>query len=93
MSVEKALQLAKDHGAKYVDIMFGDMFGTLQHFTIVARRTLQGFANEGRHIFRANLKDLVFNRLRACRAEFVRRHVAAFVELIRLPHMFNASHR
>jgi glutamine synthetase len=38
MSVQKALQLAKDHGAKYVDIMFGDMFGTLQHFTIVARR-------------------------------------------------------
>jgi glutamine synthetase len=38
MSVEKALQLAKEHGAKYVDIMFGDMFGTLQHFTITAHR-------------------------------------------------------
>ena len=39
MSVDKALQLAKDHGAKYVDIVFGDMFGTLQHFTITARES------------------------------------------------------
>jgi len=47
MSVEKALQLAKDHGAKYVDIMFGDMFGTLQHFTIVARRLEASLFEEG----------------------------------------------
>ncbi len=38
MSVDQALQLAKDHGAKYIDIMFGDLFGTLQHFTITAHR-------------------------------------------------------
>ena len=47
MSVEKALQLAKDHGAKYVDIMFGDMFGTLQHFTITARRLEAELSEEG----------------------------------------------
>jgi len=47
MSVEKALQLAKDHGAKYVDIMFGDMFGTLQHFTITARRLTADLFQEG----------------------------------------------
>lgn len=47
MSVEKALQLAKDHGAKYVDIMFGDMFGTLQHFTITARRLTADLFTEG----------------------------------------------
>ena len=47
MSVEKALQLAKDHGAKYVDIMFGDMFGTLQHFTIVARRLEAALFEDG----------------------------------------------
>ncbi|HAT11238.1 MAG TPA: type I glutamate--ammonia ligase [Planctomycetes bacterium] len=47
MSVEKALQLAKDHGAKYVDIMFGDMFGTLQHFTIVARRLEASLFEDG----------------------------------------------
>jgi glutamine synthetase len=47
MSVEKALQLAKDHGAKYVDIMFGDLFGTLQHFTITARRLEASLFTEG----------------------------------------------
>ncbi len=47
MSVEKALQLAKDHGAKYVDIMFGDIFGTLQHFTIVARRLEASIFEDG----------------------------------------------
>jgi len=47
MSVEKALQLAKDHGAKYVDIVFGDMFGTLQHFTITARRLTAELFTEG----------------------------------------------
>jgi glutamine synthetase len=47
MSVDKALQLAKDHGAKYVDILFGDMFGTLQHFTIVARRLEASLFEEG----------------------------------------------
>ena len=47
MSIEKALQLAKDHGAKYVDIMFGDMFGTLQHFTITAHRLTKDLFEEG----------------------------------------------
>ncbi|MCX8039596.1 MAG: type I glutamate--ammonia ligase [Planctomycetota bacterium] len=47
MSIEKALQLAKDHGAKYVDIMFGDMFGTLNHFTITARRLTPELFEEG----------------------------------------------
>ncbi|MEK7413727.1 MAG: type I glutamate--ammonia ligase [Planctomycetota bacterium] len=47
MSVAKALQLAKDHGAKYVDIMFGDMFGTLQHFTITARRLEASLFEDG----------------------------------------------
>jgi len=47
MSVEKALQLAKDHGAKYVDIVFGDLFGTLQHFTITARRLTKELFEEG----------------------------------------------
>ena len=47
MSVEKALQLAKDHGAKYVDVMFGDMFGTLQHFTITARRLEPALFEDG----------------------------------------------
>lgn len=47
MSVEAALKLAKDHGAKYVDIMFGDMFGTLQHFTITARRLEASLFEEG----------------------------------------------
>ncbi len=47
MSVAKALQLAKDHGAKYVDIMFGDIFGTLQHFTIVARRLEASIFEDG----------------------------------------------
>ena len=47
MSVQKALQLAKDHGAKYVDIVFGDMFGTLQHFTITARRLEASLFEEG----------------------------------------------
>jgi glutamine synthetase len=47
MSVEKALQLAKDSGAKYVDILFGDMFGTLQHFTITARRLTKELFEEG----------------------------------------------
>jgi glutamine synthetase len=47
MSVQKALQLAKDHGAKYVDIMFGDLFGTLQHFTINATRLTPELFEEG----------------------------------------------
>ena len=47
MSVETALQLAKDHGAKYVDIQFGDMFGTLQHFTITSRRLTAELFTEG----------------------------------------------
>lgn len=47
MSVVKALKLAKDHGAKYVDIMFGDMFGTLHHFTIHARRLTPDLFEEG----------------------------------------------
>jgi len=46
MSVEKALKLAKEHGAKYVDIMFGDRFGTLQHFTITARRLVADLFTE-----------------------------------------------
>ncbi len=47
MSVANALQLAKDHGAKYVDIMFGDLFGTLHHFTITARRLTADLFEEG----------------------------------------------
>jgi glutamine synthetase len=47
MSVDKALQLAKDHGAKYVDIVFGDLFGTLQHFTITAHRLTKDLFDEG----------------------------------------------
>ena len=46
-AVETALKLAKDHKAVYVDIMFGDMFGTLQHFTITARRLTAGLFDEG----------------------------------------------
>jgi glutamine synthetase len=47
MSVAKALQLAKDHGAKYVDIMFGDLFGTLQHFTITGKRLTAELFEDG----------------------------------------------
>ncbi len=46
-AVDKALQLAKDHGAKYIDIMFGDLFGTLQHFTITARRLEASLFEDG----------------------------------------------
>ena len=45
--VQKALQIAKDHGAKYVDVMFGDLFGTLQHFTITARRLEASLFDDG----------------------------------------------
>jgi len=38
MSIDNVLQLAKEHDVKYVDIMFGDMFGSLNHFTIPASR-------------------------------------------------------
>lgn len=47
MSIETALQLAREHDVKYVDIMFGDMFGTLQHFTIPASRLNAELFEEG----------------------------------------------
>ena len=47
MSIESALQLAREHDVKYVDIMFGDMFGTLQHFTVPASRLDSDLFEEG----------------------------------------------
>ncbi|TVR44943.1 MAG: type I glutamate--ammonia ligase [Planctomycetota bacterium] len=47
MSIETALQLAREHDVKYVDIMFGDMFGTLQHFTVPATRLDSDLFEEG----------------------------------------------
>ena len=47
MSIESAIQLAREHDVKYVDIMFGDMFGTLQHFTVPATRLDAELFEEG----------------------------------------------
>ena len=47
MSVENALQLAREHDVKYVDIMFGDMFGILHHSTVPASRLDAELFEEG----------------------------------------------
>ncbi|TVR12621.1 MAG: type I glutamate--ammonia ligase [Planctomycetota bacterium] len=47
MSVETALQLAREHDVKYVDIMFGDMFGILHHSTVPVARLDHELFEEG----------------------------------------------
>ena len=37
MKPADVLKLAQDNDIKFVDLMFGDMFGALQHFTIPVR--------------------------------------------------------
>jgi glutamine synthetase len=38
MNVKDVIKLAEENGVKFVDLCFGDMFGSLQHFTIPASR-------------------------------------------------------
>jgi glutamine synthetase len=36
MSVDRILKMIKDHEVRFVDLQFGDMFGTLHHFAVPA---------------------------------------------------------
>ncbi|MHC5067161.1 MAG: type I glutamate--ammonia ligase [Planctomycetota bacterium] len=37
MSVDNVFQLIKDKGVQFIDVQFGDLFGTLHHFTLPAK--------------------------------------------------------
>lgn len=38
MNAKDVIKLAEENGVKFVDLCFGDMFGSLQHFTVPAQR-------------------------------------------------------
>ena len=38
MTPAEVIKLAKDNKVEYVDLLFGDMFGQLQHFTFPVSR-------------------------------------------------------
>jgi glutamine synthetase len=47
MSVENVLQMMKDNKIEFVDLMFGDLFGTLQHLTFPAHAVNEDFFEDG----------------------------------------------
>lgn len=46
-AIDDVLALAKDNGVKWVDVQFGDMFGTVQHFTVPVERLDADLFEEG----------------------------------------------
>jgi len=47
MTPSEVIKMAKDNGIQYVDLLFGDMFGILQHFTYPVSRLDENFFSEG----------------------------------------------
>jgi glutamine synthetase len=46
-SAADAIKLAKDNGVQFVDLLFGDMFGSLQHFTFPVSRLDESMFKNG----------------------------------------------
>src|SRR4051812_19875638 len=47
MSPAEVMKLAKDNGVQFVDLLFGDMFGQLQHFTFPVSRLDDAMFKDG----------------------------------------------
>ncbi len=47
MTPSDVFKLAKDNGVQFVDLLFGDMFGSLQHFTFPVKRLDEDMFNDG----------------------------------------------
>lgn len=47
MTPQDVIKMAKDNGVKFVDLLFGDMFGILQHFTFPVSRLDEAMFKEG----------------------------------------------
>jgi glutamine synthetase len=47
MTPSEVIKMAKDNGIKFVDLLFGDMFGIMQHFTFPVARLDETFFKEG----------------------------------------------
>jgi glutamine synthetase len=47
MTPSEVIKMAKDNGVKFVDLLFGDMFGIMQHFTFPVSRLDETMFKEG----------------------------------------------
>ncbi|MFW5828845.1 MAG: glutamine synthetase beta-grasp domain-containing protein, partial [Planctomycetota bacterium] len=47
MSVDNVMKMLKDNNVEFVDLMFGDMFGTLQHFTFPVHTVTEDLFEDG----------------------------------------------